>query len=66
MDEQPSEKKLILDEDYYLSPEGYKIFTEKFHLKRGYCCTNGCKHCPYQDKGKNKQRKNLSFKNKKI
>ena len=23
------------------------IFTRKYHLKRGYCCNNGCKHCPY-------------------
>ena len=34
-------------DDYYLSPEGYVIFTEKYLLKRGYCCQNGCKHCPY-------------------
>lgn len=34
-------------EDYYLSPEGYVIFTEKYLLKRGYCCQNGCRHCPY-------------------
>ncbi|TAH41320.1 MAG: hypothetical protein EYC69_08520 [Bacteroidetes bacterium] len=34
-------------EDYYLSPEGYIIFTEKYHLKRGYCCQSGCKHCPW-------------------
>jgi hypothetical protein len=34
-------------EDFYLSPEGYVIFTEKYHLKRGYCCKSGCKHCPY-------------------
>ncbi|MCS6980575.1 MAG: DUF5522 domain-containing protein [Flavobacteriales bacterium] len=34
-------------EDYYLSPEGYIIFTEAYHLKRGYCCRSGCRHCPY-------------------
>lgn len=34
-------------EDFYKTPEGYIIFTEKYHLKRGYCCKNGCKHCPY-------------------
>jgi len=34
-------------EDFYYSPEGYIIFTEKYHLKRGYCCKSGCKHCPY-------------------
>jgi len=41
------ENKLIEGEDYYLSPEGYKVFTEAFHLKRGYCCKSGCRHCPY-------------------
>lgn len=44
---QNSENKLIEGEDYYLSPEGYKVFTEKYHLKRGYCCKSGCRHCPY-------------------
>jgi hypothetical protein len=34
-------------DDFYKSPEGYIIFTEKYHLKRGYCCKSGCKHCPY-------------------
>ncbi|MFZ6050614.1 DUF5522 domain-containing protein [Halocola ammonii] len=34
-------------EDFYKSPEGYIVFTEKYHLKRGYCCRSGCKHCPY-------------------
>jgi hypothetical protein len=34
-------------EDFYKTPEGYIIFTEKYHLKRGYCCKSGCKHCPY-------------------
>lgn len=33
--------------DFYFSPEGYKVMTEKYHLKRGYCCKSGCKHCPY-------------------
>ncbi|MFZ4784269.1 MAG: DUF5522 domain-containing protein [Flavobacteriales bacterium] len=33
--------------DYYYSPEGYIIFTEHYHRKRGFCCQSGCKHCPY-------------------
>ena len=41
-------------EDYYLSEQGYIVYTEKHHLKRGYCCQNGCKHCPY-DFNKNKK-----------
>lgn len=41
-------KKNPLDpEDFYNSEDGYIVFTEKYHLKRGYCCKSGCKHCPY-------------------
>jgi hypothetical protein len=47
MNEQSNENKLIEGEDFYYTPEGYKCFTEKFHLKRGYCCKSGCRHCPY-------------------
>src|SRR6476620_6274968 len=45
--EQNNENKLIEGEDFYYTPEGYKCFTEKYHLKRGYCCKSGCRHCPY-------------------
>lgn len=24
------------------------VLTEAYHLERGYCCGNGCKHCPYE------------------
>jgi hypothetical protein len=42
-------------EDYYLSEEGYIVFTQAYHLKRGYCCQSGCRHCPYGfGKSKNK------------
>lgn len=47
MDDAFAPKKKLEPDDYYLSEEGYKVFTEKYHLKRGYCCKNGCKHCPY-------------------
>jgi len=33
--------------DFYLTQEGYKVFTEQYHLKRGYCCQSNCRHCPY-------------------
>jgi hypothetical protein len=38
------------DEDFYYNPEGYIVLTEEYHLARGYCCGNGCKHCPYDYK----------------
>lgn len=33
-------------EDFYFE-NGLMVFTEAYHLKRGYCCKNGCRHCPY-------------------
>ncbi len=32
--------------DFYVE-NGFFVFTEKYHLKRGYCCGNKCRHCPY-------------------
>ncbi len=34
------------DEDYYFDGP-YLVFTEAYHLKRGFCCQSGCRHCPY-------------------
>lgn len=33
--------------DYYLNEEGLMVLTEKYHQDRGYCCGNGCRHCPF-------------------
>ena len=40
--------KLIEGEDFYYNEQGYVVLTEKYHLKKGSCCGNGCRHCPYQ------------------
>lgn len=42
-----SKKSNLEKDDFYFSEEGYIVFTEKYLLKRGYCCKSGCKHCPY-------------------
>ncbi len=34
--------------DFYFDLSGYMVFTEKYLSERGYCCGNGCRHCPYQ------------------
>ena len=39
--------KELEPQDFYTTPEGYIVFTEAYHLKRGRCCQSGCKHCPY-------------------
>ena len=40
--------QLIEGEDFYYNKDGYVVFTEKYHLQKGFCCGNGCRHCPYQ------------------
>jgi len=43
--------------DYYMNPEGYRVMTEYYLVKRGYCCSNGCKNCPYSPKAQKGNRK---------
>ncbi|MGA2558248.1 MAG: DUF5522 domain-containing protein [Terracidiphilus sp.] len=32
--------------DFYLE-NGNLVFTAAYHLRRGACCGNHCRHCPY-------------------
>jgi hypothetical protein len=32
----------------YIIENGKWVFTKEYHLKRGYCCNNNCKNCPYK------------------
>lgn len=42
--------ELVEGVDYYMGKHGYRIMTEKYLKERGWCCGNGCLHCPYQPK----------------
>jgi len=35
---------------FYYVEDGKKVFKRNYHLKRGYCCGSGCRHCPYLPK----------------
>lgn len=39
------------DIHYYMDGERV-VFTALFHIQRGSCCGNGCRHCPYDPKHK--------------
>jgi hypothetical protein len=45
--------KFIEGIDYYYE-SGLMVLTANFLLKRGYCCGNGCRHCPYPKEEKDK------------
>ncbi len=48
--------RLVENIDYYINEKGLYVFTEKYLLQRGYCCKNGCKHCPYGYKSETKSK----------
>lgn len=37
-----------LDPSYFYEENGRKVMTEAYHISRGYCCGNRCRHCPYE------------------
>jgi 2-iminoacetate synthase ThiH len=39
--------KTYIENIHYYKEGDRVIFTALFHLERGQCCGNGCKHCPY-------------------
>lgn len=47
----------LVEGDCYFTEEGYLVYTEQFHRKRGYCCQSGCRHCPYGFNDKKRQRR---------
>jgi hypothetical protein len=38
--------ELVEGVDYYFEGAAL-VFTKEYHLRRGYCCESGCRHCPY-------------------
>ena len=38
--------QLVENEDYYMD-HGLMVLTARYHLRRGYCCEQGCRHCPW-------------------
>ncbi|MEJ7625705.1 MAG: DUF5522 domain-containing protein [Ferruginibacter sp.] len=43
-------EKIEEGDDFYYNPDGFIVLSEKYHLERGYCCGNGCLHCPFNYK----------------
>jgi len=42
-----AKKQLVEGIDFYYNEDGFVVLTEKYHLEKGICCGNGCRHCPY-------------------
>lgn len=54
---------LVEGEDFYFNEQGFVVFTAQYHLQKGNCCGNGCRHCPYayENVGETKRSELLSL-----
>lgn len=39
--------ELVENVHFYIE-NGLMVLTEKYHLARGRCCGNACRHCPFE------------------
>ena len=47
---QAHEEACISEQKFYWNPFlGAEVYTEYYLLDRGFCCGQGCQHCPYED-----------------
>ena len=46
VEKRDQEEPLREGEDYYFE-DGLMVLTAQYLLRRGYCCEQGCRNCPY-------------------
>lgn len=39
--------QLVENVDYYMEGK-FLVMTKWYHLRKGYCCKNNCRHCAYR------------------
>ncbi len=37
----------LIEGTHYYMENGFMVFTELYHVAKGYCCKSGCRHCAY-------------------
>lgn len=43
----PTQKEMLIEGLHFYKEDGKWVFTEVYHMLRGYCCNSGCRHCAY-------------------
>jgi hypothetical protein len=43
----PSNEEMLIEGLHFYKENNYWVFTQLYHMLRGYCCKNGCRHCVY-------------------
>ena len=44
------EKMSLMRPEYFYVENGFYVFTSLYHLHKGKCCGNNCRHCVYKSK----------------
>jgi len=52
-------QQLIEGVHFYYDDSGLMVFTKVYHLEKGYCCGNGCRHCPFDFENVPEPRKSM-------
>lgn len=42
--------KDFVEKIHYYLEDGKMVFTEQYHIERGFCCGNKCRNCSYEPK----------------
>jgi hypothetical protein len=48
--ERTGQPPALAEGDFYFD-RGLMVFTAAYLRRRGYCCQNNCRHCPYREPG---------------
>jgi hypothetical protein len=43
----PVDNESLIEGLHFYMDDGLMVFTEFYHIQRGYCCEKGCRHCAY-------------------
>ncbi|MFC3034435.1 DUF5522 domain-containing protein [Pseudoalteromonas fenneropenaei] len=44
----PYKQQALIEGLDYDIEQGFMVFSRWYHLRRGACCGNGCRHCPWR------------------
>lgn len=55
----PDDTKQLIENEHYYIENGLFVFKEVYHMSKGSCCRNNCRHCVYGYKLVHRAKKKL-------
>lgn len=44
----PEDAPAVSGEHGWYFENGFVVYTAAYHIRRGFCCGSGCRHCPFE------------------